>query len=241
MPDFRNALYQSYVTKFKTEQTQIQGRAIESIWSWYEYKYLPLLADLDKNSAILELGCGPGYILEFLKQCGFTKAAGIDISEEQIAIATKRNLNVQTTDAFKYLATKKEVFDAIIAIDFLEHFSKEELFQLIPLIHQALKRDGRLIIQTPNGQGIFPHQVIYGDLTHLTIFTPDSLQQLLNLFGFDQIKFYETGPIPKTIKGKIRFRLWQLIKHFANLIRSIETGKRQMIWTENMICLCYKK
>ncbi|MEO0093543.1 MAG: class I SAM-dependent methyltransferase, partial [candidate division WOR-3 bacterium] len=225
---------------FKTEQTQINQRTIKSIWSWYEYKYLLLLIDLDKKSKILELGCGPGYFLEFLKNCGLTQLEGIDISEEQIAIAKQRNLNVQTADVFAFLATQKEVFNAIIAIDFIEHFNKEEIFQLIQLIHQALKRGGKLVIQTPNGQGIFPHQVIYGDLTHLTIFTPDSLKQILYFFGFERITFYETGPIPKTIKGRIRFRLWQLIKQLANTIRRIETGKQQAIWTENFICLSYK-
>lgn len=240
MPDFRKELYHRYVTKFKTEQIQMDALTLKSYWAWYEYKYLPLLAGLDRNSLILELGCGPGYLLEFLKNRGFSKVEGIDISEEQIRIAARRGLNVKVADAFEYLSTKQELFDAVTAIDFIEHFSKEELFRLMPIIHRALKRDGRLIIQTPNGQGLFPNQVIYGDLSHLTVFTPDSLKQILCLAGFDGIKFYETGPIPKRLKGKIRTVLWRLIKKVANTIRIIETGKKQEIWTANFICFCSK-
>jgi len=240
MSDFRKKLYQGYVTKFKIEQTRMDERTIKSFWAWYEYKYLPLLEGLDRNSLILELGCGPGYLLGFLKNRGFSRVEGIDISEEQIRIAAGCGLNVKVADAFDYLSSKQEAFHAIIAIDFIEHFNKEEIFRLIPSIHRALKQDGILIIQTPNGQGIFPNQVVYGDLSHLTVFTPDSLKQILTLVGFDGLRFYETGPVPKRLKGKIRTILWRLIKKLTNTIRIIETGKKQEIWTENLICFCRK-
>lgn len=95
-------------------------------------------------------------------------------------------------------------------------------------------------MQTPNGQGLFPHQVIYGDLTHYTIFTTDSLQQILRLVGFSDIEFSETGPVPANLKGRVRVSLWKLIKFIANTVRKIETGKSQNVWTENIICCCQK-
>ncbi|MFB0508915.1 MAG: hypothetical protein ACETVX_00300, partial [bacterium] len=58
--------------------------------------------------------------------------------------------------------------------------------------------------------------------------------------GFEEIKFYETGPVPKNIKGKIRVILWSMIKGLANAIRIIETSKTQEVWTENLICCCRK-
>jgi hypothetical protein len=109
---------------------------------------------------------------------------------------------------------------------------------LAKLLYNALEDRGILIIQTPNGQGLFPHQVIYGDLTHLTVFTPESLRQLFSLAGFADFRFQETGPVGKNLYGKIRLILWKVIKKLANGIRKIETGKSQEIWTENMICYC---
>jgi hypothetical protein len=82
--------------------------------------------------------------------------------------------------------------------------------------------------------------VIYGDLTHVTIFTPQSLAQLLRPVGFVDLAFYETGPIPIRLRGKLDVALWRSIKGLANLVRSIETGKRQSIWTENFICVALK-
>lgn len=238
--DFRKELYDSYVTGFTDNQLNRFDHNLQSQWLWYENKYLPALRSLNCNDSILELGCGPGHMLEFLKKQGFTKVRGIDISQEQVDVANSRGLDAQVADAFDFLSTQERHFEAIIAIDFVEHFTKEESVKLFRSIHGALNKDGLLLIQTPNGQGLFPGQVIYDDLTHLTIFTPESLNQILTLVGFENIKFKETGPVPTSLKGKIRKGVWELIKLFANALRRIEANKSQTIWTENLICYCNK-
>jgi 2-polyprenyl-3-methyl-5-hydroxy-6-metoxy-1,4-benzoquinol methylase len=240
MSDFRSQLYSQYVSKFTMQASRLHKKALNDYWAWCSYKYLPLLKELKNSANILEIGCGPGYFLEFLKMAGFVKLQGIDISEEQIKIAQAKGLNVQNIDVFQYLEYHSELFNAIIAIDFIEHFTKEEAMTLAKSLYKSLKKNGLLIIQTPNGQGLFPNQVIYDDLTHLSIFTPESLRQLLILYGFNDFKFQETGPVGKNIYGKVRMVLWKLIKLLMNGIRKIETGKSQEIWTENMICCCRK-
>jgi 2-polyprenyl-3-methyl-5-hydroxy-6-metoxy-1,4-benzoquinol methylase len=238
--DFRAHLYSQYVTKFTRVDAQPSDKDLSAYWVWCRYKYLPLLKELQYNDSILEIGCGPGYFLEFLRMVGFMNVKGIDISEEQITIASAKKLDVEKANIYDYLQNKKEFFNAIIAIDILEHFTKDELLNIVKFLYNSLKTGGILIIQTPNGQGLFPNQIIYGDLTHLTIFNPGSLQQLLLLYGFHNIKFVETGPVGKDIKGKVRLVLWKFIKFIINAIRMIETSKSQEIWTENMICYCQK-
>ncbi|MFZ5447811.1 MAG: class I SAM-dependent methyltransferase [Thermodesulfobacteriota bacterium] len=240
MPDFRSDLYNQYVSKFKKEDSQLHGKGLQAYWDWCSYKYLPFLKELKAADNILELGCGPGYLLEFLKNSGFINVRGIDISEEQLQIARNKGLGVKKADAIDYLQQNKEFFQAIIAIDFIEHFTKEEALRLSQLLYNSLETNGILIIQTPNGQGLFSNQVIYGDLTHLTIFTPESLKQLLSLSGFSDFRFQETGPVGKNLYGKIRLVLWKVIKKIVSGIRKIETGKSQDIWTENFICYCRK-
>ena len=237
MPDFRKPLYQRYVSGFKTERNE---QLSESALVWYKYKYLPLLSGVKPNDAILDLGCGNGNLMQFFQRNGFINVKGIDISPEQINIAVSRGLDTYVADVFDFLPPREETFDVIFAIDVIEHFNKEEIISLFPIIHRSLKEGGRLILQTPNGQGLFPQQVIYGDFTHLTIFTPDSLRHILKIAGFDNIRFFETGPIPKKIKGVIRWILWRIVKGIANIFRKIEAGKTQEIWTENMICSCYQ-
>jgi len=226
---FRDALYEQYASTFK-------GRQNAPSRAWWEHKYVPLLAGLPSDARILEIGCGAGELLSFLIAKGFRNTRGIDISAEQVALARSRGVEAEVGDAFEL----KGSYEAIIAVDVLEHFTRDELLRLAPLLFTALQPGGRLLIQTANGAGLFPRQVIYGDLTHMTIFTSDSLAQLLRPCGFADLSFYETGPIPLRVTGRLNVALWQVTKLLANAVRQIETGKSQRIWTENFICLAHR-
>jgi 2-polyprenyl-3-methyl-5-hydroxy-6-metoxy-1,4-benzoquinol methylase len=240
LSDFRTELYKRYVSTFKGSDARLSSSDLRSYFRWCQYKYLPLFEDLSKDVPILELGCGAGDMLEYLGRSGFSAAEGIDLSEEQVQIAKGRGLNARIADVFECLEAAPRRYRVILALDFLEHFSRDELMRLVPAIRAALEPGGYLIVQTPNGQGLFPHRVVYGDLTHLTIFTPESLKQLFRLWDFEQFHFVETGPAPHNLKGKLRVLAWSLITRCANLVRKIESGKTQSIWTENMICRCTK-
>ena len=235
--DFRAALYSRYVSGFKGE-ANLDG---DVSFAWWDHKYLPLLDDLERSAPVLEIGCGAGGLLAYLERRGFSHAQGIDISAEQVARARQRGVNAEVGDVFEFLQRHQGGFAVILAVDVLEHFARDELIRLAPLLHTALKPGGRLLVQTANGAGLFPRQVIYGDLTHMTIFTPESLAQLLRPNGFVDFGFYETGPIPIRLRGKLDVALWAGLKAIANVVRSVETGKRQAIWTENFICRAFKR
>jgi cyclopropane fatty-acyl-phospholipid synthase-like methyltransferase len=240
MGDIRYRLYEHYVSRFKRYQIGLDEAGLRPYWHWCDFKYLPALRDVKPDDPILELGCGPGYMLEYLLRQGYTNIQGIDISQEQVDIAVSRGLPAATAEVFQFLEGKKDQYAAIIALDFVEHFTREELFKLFPLIYGALRKDGLFLVQTPNGQALFPGQVVYGDLTHMTIFTESSMTQLLSFFGFRDIHFRETGPIPDTLAGKARTFLWKVTRTVARKIRQIEVDYPTGIWTENFICWAQK-
>ena len=240
MSDYRQRFYLKYVSTFKNVQGNTEQGSSHSFRAYCDFKYAPYFRELKPEDAILEAGCGSGEMLEFLSGKGFRNLHGIDVSEEQIMIAVEKRLPAQQADVFAFLEHRRETFRAIVARDFVEHFTKEEVLRLFRLFFQALDGGGMLLLQTPNGQGLFSSQVIYSDLTHCTIFTPESLGQVLRLSGFEDIRFGETGPVPRNWNGRIRLLLWNGIKRAANFIRLVEAGKRQNIWTENVICVCRK-
>ena len=229
-------MYEGYVSTFKGEASSDSAGAV----AWWDHKYWPLLRDLPADAAILEIGCGNGALLAYLARRGFSHARGIDISAEQVALARRRGVRADVGELFAVLGDTPARLDALIAVDVLEHFSRDELARLAPLLAGALRPGGRLLVQTANGAGLLPGQVIFGDLTHLTIFTPPTLAQLLQPVGFVDLACYETGPIPIRLRGKIDVALWRGVKAIANAVRAIETGKRQAIWTENFICRAVK-
>lgn len=236
--DIRDTLYKHYVSTFKGAGAPLTGAQRERYWHWCKLKYMPYLYELDRRSPILDLGSGDGLLMEFLQDQGFEYVEGIDISEEQTKLAQQRGLNVHIGDAVEYLRQHTQYYSGIIAIDFIEHFRKEELSELFDALYSALKPTGLLLMRTPNGSGLFPNQVIYDDLSHMTIFTPTSLSNILQIAHFTRIQFSETGPSTFGFKGRIRLSAWNFIKVMANLVRMIETSKRQTIWTENLICCC---
>jgi SAM-dependent methyltransferase len=233
--DFRTTLFRRYVSAFKGDTVPGEGSS-----TWWDHKYLPRLADLDRTRPLLEIGCGSGELLSYLGRRGFSHAVGVDISAEQIELAQRRGVRAMQADLFDYLSKHQGELEAIVAIDVLEHLTRDELVRLAPLLLDALRPCGRLLVQTANGAGLFSRQVIYGDLTHMTIFTPQSLGQLLRGAGFERLTFYETGPIPIRVRGKLDVALWNIVKALANSVRALEAGKRQAIWTENFICRAFK-
>lgn len=236
MADLRDELYARYLTAFKGDPRAFVD--VPRFWSWCDSKIKSWLTDLPRSARVLELGCGPGYLLGYLKQLGFTNVEGIDLSEEQIAIARELGHQADVADVFEYLERRAGQYDAIFAVDFIEHFQKTELRRLTDAISTALIPNGRLILQTPNGQGFMAGHIIYGDLTHGSIFTPGSLQQLLGLSRFDRFEFREAGPAPSDLRGILRVMAWRVLRVGLNVVSKIATGRTHSIWTDNMLCLC---
>src|SRR6266516_2264173 len=131
--DFRAALYGRYVSGFKAE-AKLDGHVS---FAWWDHKYLPLLDDLERSAPVLEIGCGAGGLLAYLGRRGFSHAMGIDISAEQIELAQKRGIWAEEADAFDFLGSAQRGFAAILAVDVFEHFSRNELLRLAPLLYAA--------------------------------------------------------------------------------------------------------
>ena len=240
MKDFRNELYGKYVSTFKAFISSESPKIFRSEFKIFRRRYLKLIQGFSNDAAIIDIGCGTGNVLRFLKEEGFGNIYGIDISEQQVNNARSKHLNADVIDIFDFLKTNKRKFDLIFVMDVVEHFLKDELFDFFIGINSILNENGVLIIHTPNGDGLFPNHIIYGDLTHLTIFNPNSLSQILRLTGFKEIEFYETGPTAKNIFGFVRLFLWKIIKIFIKSIRIIETGSTEKILTQDFICKAKK-
>ena len=157
--DFRNRFYERYVSQFKQTNASDTPQDRAEFARVGDARYAPHFSHLNREAAILDLGCGHGRMLNYLRSRGYSNAQGIDISSEQIAIATADGLKAETADIFEYLTNHPASFDLIIAIDVVEHFTKPELLSLFDLISVALKPIGTILIQTANGEGLFPGHI----------------------------------------------------------------------------------
>jgi 2-polyprenyl-3-methyl-5-hydroxy-6-metoxy-1,4-benzoquinol methylase len=115
-----------------------------------------LLTILDKESKILELGCGTGWLLFMLAEAGFKNLTGTDFSKEQldIAISRKQKSSELVKKRLRFLYTnnedvEKEKYDVIICHGFLHHLSEKEIFNVIDFAKKQLNSNGKLIVWEP--------------------------------------------------------------------------------------------
>jgi len=175
--DYREKFYAKYVT---SNTLPLYGRlSIKdikrqfTIWNKYFYKFLPK----DKQASVIEVGCGNGGLIYWLHSIGYVNSSGIDASLEQVEYAKSLGIEkVSQADLTVFLKDKIESYDVIFMRDVIEHFNKNEIIDILDMTNRALKKGGALIIQTPNGAGIFGSRYRYYDFTHEISFTENSLR-----------------------------------------------------------------
>ena len=194
----------------------------------------------DYSASILDAGCGNGNALYAFSTWGYSKLEGVDLSEEQVQEAQKRFPQVKCEDIFTYLSDRDEMYDLITAFDLIEHFSPEEAMKFIDYANHALCNGGSIIIQTPNAAGLRPGNLMWGDFTHKQNYAPPALRQMLYLSGFSDVEFRETIPVIHGLKSLLRAGLWRCVRAGAAACDMIETGKKQDVYTRNMMVFARK-
>lgn len=238
--DYRSLIYSRYEVLWEDQKTHFDPD--EALRWGRSYRFLlKSLLPADRAATILDLGCGTGKLLHNLKYMGYHRLHGIDASPEQARIAMQACENVVHGDVFDFLAGRREEFDAIIAFDFFEHFTKNEFIRLLELCYQALRPSGKLIVQTVNARSPMGLSCRYADLTHELCVTPDCLRNLLILVGFTYFAARERGPMPHNIVNSVRYVLWQFVRTVLWTYDLIEVGGvRRPIYTRDFVAVAGK-
>ena len=243
MKNYRNRIYSNYVKSWDKKNVPDSVDELQSRSSTMRY-VINAFFPPNKSAVILDLGCGHGTLVHFAQEAGYSNTIGVDVSEQQVELARKLGIkNIKQGDLMETLkAIPSESLDTIIAFDVIEHFTKDELIDLVDAIHAALKSNGCWIIHAPNAQSPFFGSVRYGDFTHEQAFTPSSIQQLLRASGYSKFNFEECRPRVHGIKSAVRFIIWKCIKIIYKLILTAETGdlKRGDIITQNFYAIAFK-
>jgi len=107
-------------------------------------KFLKNRINLNKNSKILDIGCGRANIISALqKKYKFrNKPIGIDIVANK---EVKKNIIFKKISALKYLK-KREKYDLILIKQTIHFFSKSNLNLLLNLAKKSLNNKGKILI-----------------------------------------------------------------------------------------------
>lgn len=193
---------------------------------------------------MLDLGCGSGTLLYFLREAGYANISGVDNSPEQIEQARQLGFaNVRQADAFTFLETASaNSYEAVAAFDIIEHLTKAELLHLADEVHRTLAPGGVWIIHAPNAEGFMGSRVRYADLTHEQAFTPASIDQLARVAGFRSSECFEDAPIAHGLKSTARLLIWKTGRGLLRLFFMAETGDtgRNAVFSQNLLALVRK-
>lgn len=248
----RNLITQYYSThyeRFIPKTSEEWERVLKRI----ELNFGNFFDSIPKNSLILDIACGVGYMEHYLLKKGFTQIHAVDISEEQIQVAKSKlnehgfdfadKVQFYLSDAFEFLKRKnKNSYDVVTIIDFLDHLEKDKVIELLDLVNNALHCGGFIFVRVINADNPMWGRYFYHDFTHQTPFTPNALQQCLSATNFEVVKLsYEVMPLMKKNKLDLITELKRSIRWAGLWFLGKFLGIPPQAFTENLIAVAKKR
>lgn len=240
---WKSHLYQCYVSSGQTRDGTLSAagrpRPPRAQFRSMIRRHFPA----DRRTPIVDIGCGHGLLLHFLREAGYQNLRGVDTSEEQVALAERLGVpGVECGDAMGFLRTlPDESVGVACLLDVLEHLTRPEAFEMAGEIRRVLTREGRCIVHTPNAEGIFGMRIRYGDLTHEQAFTRRSIQQMFRSLGFRGVSCFEDKPVVHGIRSLVRRALWETGTLPFRLLLTAETGNPgEFILSQNFLSVAQK-
>ena len=170
---------------------------------WQKQRADLVLEFIEPNSTVLDIGCGDGAILKYLKDKAGIKGIGVDIDERSLERVKSLGLDgiLMDINNLEALSILPEV-DYITGFEIIEHMPNPE--QFIYLLQNKTRKG--FIFSTPNTGyyahrlrllfGRFPLQWIAHPGEHVRFWTVKDMKFWVQAIGFNLTKFilYEGVP-----------------------------------------------
>lgn len=170
------------------------------------FKLLP--ADAQK---VLDIGAGMGFIEELLSYKNI-KIFGNDISSISVNYLKSKFKGQFRKESIYEMEYSRNFFDAVFALEVLEHIPPSKIFNLLKKIKKILKKNGSLIISVPTNEGLEKKK--NNPSGHVRIYTENLIKKELELAGFKIRKIktfyaFENFYVFKKILSKILWNRWE--------------------------------
>ena len=187
----------------------------------------PYLRWTTVGEKILDIGCGDGSLLRFLRDRGY-QAEGVDLNAELAALCQADGLKVRLGDARQAIREADPDFRVFSMLDFVEHIPMDALLEILEQIAQ--RPGARVWIQTPNLESIMGFKFWFHMPSHVLPLHPWVLRKILDRLGFTILdEWTDYGGLPWT-----GLRRWITLKILNGLFGSPMT---QMFLGGGNICL----
>ena len=179
--------------------------------------------NIKPGSNILEIGFGNGAFLDWAR--GSYKVCGLEILQELVDSAGTRGHLVFNGALENNVSRLPSPFDLVVMFDVMEHLRFDQIVQYLRLIKSILAPTGKLLMRVPNGLSFAGMVHQHGDITHLSVLTPDSVAQLAAITGFEvafvgnAARSHRSGRSPKkALEKTVAYAMRGLVEVFFGYI-----------------------
>lgn len=198
-------------------------RGIQS--KWHHLKFARIAREVAGRRRLLDVGCGPGTLLGVLGDEFDT--VGVDITEPQIAYAREVYGEPNRTFhacALEELPRDSEPFDAVTAVELIEHLPEEMAMSTLRDAVARLRPGGKLVLTTPDFRSAWPivqrmvdrlGDVQY-EVQHINRLTRPRLREMLDELGLVEVevrKYLFAAPFAALLGWRV-----------ADLVSRVESG-----------------
>ena len=139
--------------------------------------------NIPKDASILDVGSGPGYFLDEMKERGYTNVIGVGLSPGDIELCEKKGHVIKKHD-ISFLPQSEGFYDESIDFIFCRHALEHSPYPIFTLMeyNRVLKQGGKLYIEVPAPNCDRRHEY---NLNHYSILGENQWAALLQRTGFD--------------------------------------------------------
>jgi len=133
---------------------------------------------------VLEIGSGRGELQRLFRAHG-VGSYGVDLDVVMVNVANASGCDTQYGDGIAHLRSlADQSLGGIIAVQVVEHLTREQLKELCELAKRKVKQGGKVVFETINPQSILALSSNYfRDPTHVWPMHPDTLGYIATLSG----------------------------------------------------------
>jgi len=163
-----------------------------------------LLADYPAPR-VLDVGCGTGFNVEYLRNNGYSHVVGLDFSTEALIFCQSRKLSHLVCGDGTRSPLRHESFDVIMALDLIEHLDDD--VQALQECARLLRPNGSLILFVPAFNFLWSLQDEVSQ--HRRRYTAGELEQKLETAGLSihKLTYANIFLFPLIWAGRIVLRL----------------------------------
>ncbi len=155
--------------------------------------------DIGLSGRVLDYGCGVGDLLAALLRRGL-RCEGADFSPESVAGVRRRFESEPMFGGATLLdgtksALAEETYDVVFFVETIEHLLDDDMAAASSELHRIIKLGGAIVVTTPNEDNLAAGEVvcpecgcIFHRMQHVRSWTRSSLEQHMQMSGFDKLR-----------------------------------------------------